>query len=244
MAGDQILVARMADADAHPPEVGRADLGGDRAQAVVPRHPAAGLDAELAGGEVELVVADHDLRERQLEEADRLGDRVAGVVHEGLRLEQQHPLVTEMALAEQAGERCARARNMSARDRVGRHETEVVPVPGVAGAWIAEPDEQQHPRSLVLARLFLGVLGLAGLRFLAGRRFGFFGLARFFGLGHQGGRGDGRDREVAIRDRGRRLRAADRADMQAVAMSAPSNRGRSHRDRSTGQATRSRAGRC
>ena len=78
MSRDQVLVARMADAEAHPPEIARAELLGDRAQPIVPGDAAAGLDAHLAGREVELVVADHDLRQRQLVEARGFGDRVTG----------------------------------------------------------------------------------------------------------------------------------------------------------------------
>ncbi len=57
------LVARMADAEPDPPVV-VADMGGDRAQAVVPGDAAADLDPHLGGREVELVVEDGEGAQR------------------------------------------------------------------------------------------------------------------------------------------------------------------------------------
>jgi hypothetical protein len=81
----------VADADPHPPVIVAA-LGGDRAQAVVPGIAAPELDAQLPGRKVELVVEDHDVPERDLVETLRLRDRAAGLVHVGLRLEDEHAL--------------------------------------------------------------------------------------------------------------------------------------------------------
>src|SRR3546814_7455426 len=55
VAVHQLLVAGVADADAHAPEVG-ADMGVDVAQAVMAGMAAAPLDTDLAEGEIELVV--------------------------------------------------------------------------------------------------------------------------------------------------------------------------------------------
>src|SRR3546814_6220001 len=84
VAVHQLLVAGVADADAHAPEVG-ADMGVDVAQAVMAGMAAAPLDTDLAEGEIELVVDDGDGGGLQLEEAHRLADRAAGMVHEGDR---------------------------------------------------------------------------------------------------------------------------------------------------------------
>ena len=56
---DERLVAGMADADPHPLVAG-ADMGGDRAQAVVAGVAAADLDPHLGRREIELVVDDHE----------------------------------------------------------------------------------------------------------------------------------------------------------------------------------------
>ena len=56
----QILAAGMADADAHA-HIVVADMGGDRAQAVMAGDAAAGLHPHLAGDEIELVM-EHDRR--------------------------------------------------------------------------------------------------------------------------------------------------------------------------------------
>ena len=83
----QLLDARMADADPHPAIV-VADMGGDRAQPVVAGDAAAGLHPHLAGRQVDLVVEHHDVGQRQLVEMHRLGDRAAGLVHEGAGQQQ------------------------------------------------------------------------------------------------------------------------------------------------------------
>ena len=56
---DQLLGAGMADAEANALVI-VADMGGDRAQAVVAGVAAADLDARLGGREVEFVVDDDD----------------------------------------------------------------------------------------------------------------------------------------------------------------------------------------
>ena len=58
MAGDQRLLAGMADADAHPAII-RAQRGGDGAQAILPGIAAAGLHLQLACRQVDLVMRHH-----------------------------------------------------------------------------------------------------------------------------------------------------------------------------------------
>ena len=75
----------MADAEAQPPEVRRAELRGDVAQAVVAGDAAAELHLRLAGQEIELVVDDEDFVGRDREEARAAADRPARQVHVGHR---------------------------------------------------------------------------------------------------------------------------------------------------------------
>src|SRR5262245_13094541 len=63
---DQSLLAGMADAEPDAVE-GRTDMRADRAQAIVPGMAAAGLGADLAQGQIELVMEDDDLVGRDLE---------------------------------------------------------------------------------------------------------------------------------------------------------------------------------
>ena len=60
-----------------------------------PAVPAADLHLHLERREVELVVEDGQGVHVELVEAHRLLNRVAAVVHEGLRLQQQHALAAD-----------------------------------------------------------------------------------------------------------------------------------------------------
>ncbi|MNL90141.1 hypothetical protein D3C87_2209640 [compost metagenome] len=53
---------------------------------------AAGLQPRLAGRQVELVIDRHEIGRLQLVETHGFTDRLTRQVHEGLRLDQQHPL--------------------------------------------------------------------------------------------------------------------------------------------------------
>ena len=81
----------MANPDAHAPVI-VADVGGDRAQPVMPGNAAAGLHPHLAGREVDLVVEHHDVGEPELVEVRGLGHRAAGLVHVGAGQQQQRAL--------------------------------------------------------------------------------------------------------------------------------------------------------
>ena len=80
MAQYSAPVARMADAETHPPVI-LAEQRVDAAQAVVAGGAAALLDAHLTGGEIEFVVEHEDVGRRDLVEARRRADRTAGFVH-------------------------------------------------------------------------------------------------------------------------------------------------------------------
>src|SRR5690606_29456934 len=134
----------MADADAHAPVV-LAAMGIEGADAVVAPGAAAGLDAHLGGREVEFVIEDDQVGRGKLVKAHRLADRLAGQVHEGLRLDQQHLFAADATFGDQALELSRPGRKgMAAGYRVRRHEADIMPVVLVFRAGIAEACDQQH----------------------------------------------------------------------------------------------------
>src|SRR5690606_21962444 len=77
-----------------------------------------------------------------------LADRAAGLVHEGLGLEDENALGVEHAFADLALEAPARSGEaMAADDGIHRHEADIVPVPGVFRAGVAEAGKQDHRMS-------------------------------------------------------------------------------------------------
>src|SRR5436190_17351165 len=88
---------------------------------------------------------DDNVLRRDLVEAHRRQHRLAGIVHEGLRPQQQAPLAGDHPFGELALEAVAKRREAIApRDRLGRHEADIVAIAGIARARIAEPDDQAH----------------------------------------------------------------------------------------------------
>ena len=65
---------------------------------------AADAHLDLERREVELVMEDGERFQVELVEAQRLLNRIAAVVHEGLRLEQQDALAADAAFGDQAAE--------------------------------------------------------------------------------------------------------------------------------------------
>ena len=72
---DQGLLAGMADAEPDAVE-GRTDMSLDRAQAIVPGVTATGLDADLAQGQIGLVMEDDNVVRRDV--AGGLADGATG----------------------------------------------------------------------------------------------------------------------------------------------------------------------
>ncbi|MNE63427.1 hypothetical protein D3C80_1587770 [compost metagenome] len=119
------------------------------ADAVLTRGAAAGLHAEAAGGQVDLVVEDDDLAGFDLVEARRLADRAAALVHIGLRLHQQDldraVGAIDLALADDGLELGPLGTEApAARDLVHGHEADVVAVLFVFGARIAQTGDDDH----------------------------------------------------------------------------------------------------
>ena len=141
IAVDQLLMAGMANADAHAPEIGT-DGGVDGTDAVMTGSPATALGLNLAGGEVELVIEhDHPLR-RQLIELHRFGHGVARPVHEGGRLQRQHLGQTDAAFRRHPLEPAlGRAETVARRYALQCHEADIMPVQGKFGPGVTEPDQ-------------------------------------------------------------------------------------------------------
>src|SRR5436190_21357376 len=155
----------MADADAHAGKF-VAEVRRDGAQAIVPGVAAPGLQLDLGRRQVELVVEDVDVAFRNLEIAARLANRAAAVVHEGLRLQQHHALARNGTLAGEAMEALLpRAQSMPLGDALDRHETDVVALPRILAARVAETDEELHGATFAAGlaslprRLFLSPIG-------------------------------------------------------------------------------------
>src|SRR4051812_49499495 len=118
----QMLYAGMADADTNTAIV-IANMRGDRAQAVVPRDPAADLHPHLGRCEVELIVEDHDLANLELVEARSLGYGASRLIHISAGQQQQHPLRSDRAFHRNALEAASPGPDVVARgERPPPHE--------------------------------------------------------------------------------------------------------------------------
>jgi hypothetical protein len=106
---------------------------------------AALLYAQLHGREVDLVMENDDIVERDLEEILRFGDRAAGFVHEGHGFQQQNTLAAKLAFGNLALKTPPPRREaVAAVNPVDGKKTDIVPVGRVARPGIAEPHEQEH----------------------------------------------------------------------------------------------------
>ena len=131
----------MSNPDPHPPVIW-SEKAVDRPQPVMAGAAAAALHPQLAGPQIDLVMYHDDVRKQELEKPRRLADRLAGRVHKGLRLQQQHPLTANRRLRKFAVEAVAESRGtVPAGNRFDRHEADVVTVSGVAATRIAETDD-------------------------------------------------------------------------------------------------------
>ena len=207
----------------------------------MPGRAAAGLHPHLARRQVDLVMDDEHVGRRELVEAHRLADGAARLVHVGERLEKEHLLARQRSFGDLAVEAPPpRAEPVTAVNRIGGHEADIVPVPGVVRARIAEAGNEEHDTApgsplrggrLLLAAFGLrcafrpswwrrrprprrrtGLGGLLGNAGGSGSRFG--GSAQLFL--DAGRRRDRRDREVAGDGRPDALRQRDPRDVERV----------------------------
>ena len=78
----------MADTDADPAN-SLAEMGNHRANAIIAGMTAALFQAYTAGREIDLVMQDNHVFWRQFVELGDLGESAAGLIVEGLRLDEQ-----------------------------------------------------------------------------------------------------------------------------------------------------------
>ena len=144
---------RAPDAAAHAEPVARAQLVADRAQTVVPRMPAAELDADGAGVDVQLVVNDDQVVGSDAVGVAQLLDRAARGVHVALGLGQHHVDVVVGALGrERAALGLPVPRAHFRADEVHGVEPGVMPGVRVFLARVPQADDQIHERSSIIER--------------------------------------------------------------------------------------------
>src|SRR5215213_2437000 len=113
---------------------------------------AADANLDLERGEVELVMEDGERLFVGLVEAERLLNRIATVVHERLRLHQQHLLAADTAFRDEASEfLLPRPEAMHFGDDVGSHHPDIVPVQRIFRARISEAHPDLHYDHLACA---------------------------------------------------------------------------------------------
>ena len=144
IVGHQLLAARMAHTKAYA-RIVRPDVLMDRAQTVMARMPAAHLVFDLAGGEVDLVMQNHDILRVQLVKAHGGLHRLTREVHKGFRCEQDRAGRSEPPFADAALMfALPRGKPVIGRDAVERHKADVVPVARIFAARIAKANDQFH----------------------------------------------------------------------------------------------------
>ncbi len=169
---DERLVGRLGAAHPHsqPPEVARSQGLLQAAQAVVPSQTLPFLEADIAEGQLDLVVDHKHPLHGDLVPAGRLGRGPAGEVHEG-RGQEQRPLVCP-AMRPLGGEAlepgAERRETVAAAQLLAHHEAHVVAMELVLRPGIAQGDDagrrRQLPRisrQLPLPRELLLALGAA-----------------------------------------------------------------------------------
>ncbi len=146
-------VAGMADAEPQAREIVAAQMGDKVAQAVVSAVTAGPLQPHRARRQIQIVMHDQDLRQRNPVEPRQRRDRVAAAVHEGHRLQQPKLPVGQRdpaGLAVKPGIRAEMAAVLAGQF-VHQPESGVVAGVGVLRAGIAQPHHQprrQRPFAL------------------------------------------------------------------------------------------------
>ena len=139
-----VFVAGMSHTHADP-VVMRPDMLMDGTQPIMPRMPAARLAAQLAGGEVNLVMKHGHICAVELVEPHGLPNRLARLVHEGCGFQQHDLLRAQAAFADLPLKlRFPRPKPVILRHSVQRHEANIMPVARIFYAGIAEACKEFH----------------------------------------------------------------------------------------------------
>src|ERR1700722_8524483 len=126
----------MADANAHAPIV-VAHMLGDRAQTIVTGNTSANLYPHFAGRQINFVMERRHVTKREFVKMHCFGDRATGFVHIGPWQQQERTHTGNRARAGNALKAPApRPGAVALRDRLDRHEPDVVAVARVALSWI------------------------------------------------------------------------------------------------------------
>jgi len=132
----------MAHSESQTGKVATAESINGIAQTVVTRMAAGYLQLDAARREIQLIVGDEDLRSGDFVEAGQGGDRLAAVIHVGLRFQQPEAVTGELRLAHIAVKLAltTKAGAGGAGDRIGKPESGVVPCLLVLRSRITETD--------------------------------------------------------------------------------------------------------
>src|SRR5215813_7496840 len=117
----------------------------DAVEAVVSCRASLMLELNPAERQVQLVVDHQGVLRSNLEESRRCGDRLAGQIHEGLGLEQHHPLLAQPHLSQPSLELSLFERRLPAAAKLLEDpKADVVPVVPVPTTGVAEAADQLH----------------------------------------------------------------------------------------------------
>src|SRR5215813_3525307 len=117
----------------------------DAVEAVVSSRASLMLELNPAERQVQLVVDHQGVLRSNLEESRRCGDRLAGQIHEGLGLEQHHPLLAQPHLSQPSLELSLFERRLPAAAKLLEDpKADVVPVVPVPTTGVAEAADQLH----------------------------------------------------------------------------------------------------
>ena len=144
MGQDPIRTAGMTYADAQAVKFFAAGLVDNIPQAVIAAMTAAGLETDIAGRKVDLVMRDQDLCQRDFIVVKQGGNGRAAFVHKGLRLAQAaiHGAALVAAKLGVKFARSGKGHGALGGQRIDKPETRIVPGAGVLRAGVAEADDQ------------------------------------------------------------------------------------------------------
>ena len=138
---------RCARADAYAGKVLGAEVVYYAAYTLLTAVAALCADAQLADREGDIVVNDDDVFGRYLIELSRLRDRLARVVHKGLRTQKKHPVLAYTGIGAQRFKLCTVELDAFLLfDAVESKKSEIVMIPVIFVARVAETGDDMRYR--------------------------------------------------------------------------------------------------